>query len=289
MHNGENSAMDSGVGVVRSHQRRSDRVAIAIQIEIAGTDLMGSDFAETAKTESVNRFGASIVTKASLGPDQQVYLRRAGNRAEALARVIGQIGVKDGMNVYGVVLENTGHAFWGINFPIPEEEQPPTVRMLLECNACQTREVVYLGELELDVFNASGSMSRACNTCRQWSLWKQTQHEVVDGPLSAPEAAAAAEPQKRPNRRKHVRMEMRMMACIKYPGRPQEVVNTADISRGGMRFYSKTGYPKGAWIEVAMPYTPSAANIFVAGRIVHAEKSQKPGFNDYGVEYVKNR
>jgi hypothetical protein len=161
--------------------------------------------------------------------------------------------------------------------------------MLLECNACETREVVYLGELELDVFEANKSISRACNGCKQWTLWKQTQHEVTPPkPVEQERAAASAVAAKPSNRRKHVRMSMRMMACIKQPGTPEQVVNTADVSRGGMRFYSKHEYPKGAWIEVAMPYTPSAANIFVAGRIVHAQKSKKDGMFEYGVEYVKS-
>jgi hypothetical protein len=264
-------------------QRRSDRISIAISIEIAGTDLMGADFVETAKTESVNRYGAAILVVKSLGPDQQLYLRRAGDRAEAVARVIGQIGVKNGLNLYGVMLENTGSDFWGIKFPISEDEESPTVRMLLECNACEAREIVHLGELELDVFQANNSISRSCGSCRQWTLWKQTQYDQPGTKAVAEEAA----PAKPANRRKHVRMSMRMTACIKLPGRPEEVVNTADVSRGGMRFASKNQYTKCAWIEVAMPYTPGAANIFVAGRIAHAEKSKREGLFEYGVEYVK--
>ncbi len=266
-------------------QRRSDRVSIAISIEIAGTDLMGADFVETAKTESVNRYGAAILVVKSLGPDQQLYLRRAGNRAEATARVIGQIGVKNGLNLYGVMLENAGTDFWGIKFPISDDEQSPTVRMLLECNACQAREIVQLGELELDVFQANNSISRSCTGCRQWTLWKQTQYEQSGAKaVEVEEAPVAAKPA---NRRKYARMSMRMTACIKLPGRPEEIVNTADVSRGGMRFTSKNQYTKCAWIEVAMPYTPGAANIFVPGRIAHAEKSKREGLFEYGVEYVK--
>ncbi len=269
-------------------QRRSDRVLIAIPIEIAGTDLMGSDFVESAKTESINRFGAAILVVQSLGPDQQLYLRRAGNSTEAVARVIGQIGVKNGLNLYGVMLENAGSDFWGIKFPIPDDEQAPTVRMLLECNACGNREVVYLGELEIDVFEANNSISRSCGNCRQWTLWKQTQHDQAADKreVAQEQAQASAKPV---NRRKHVRMAMRMTACIKLPGRSDEIVDTADVSRGGMRFLSKNTYTKGAWIEVAMPYTPSAANIFVPGRVVHAQKSKREGLTEYGVEYVKNK
>jgi hypothetical protein len=155
--------------------------------------------------------------------------------------------------------------------------------MLLECNACQAREIVQLGELELDVFQANNSISRSCSSCRQWTLWKQTQYDQP-GTKAVAEAPAPAKPA---NRRKHIRTSMRMTACIKLPGRPEEIVNTADVSRGGMRFASKNQYTKCAWIEVAMPYTPGAANIFVPGRIAHAEKSKREGLFEYGVEYVR--
>lgn len=249
---------------------------------------MGSDFVESAVTESVNHYGAAILVEKSLGPDQQLFLSRAGNRAEAIARVIGQIGVKGGLNLYGIVLENAGSNFWGIKFPVPEDEEAPTVRMLLECNACETREIAYLSELELDVFQANKSISRSCGTCKQWTLWKQTLHDAPGPkiPATPVEPAPAA---KVSNRRKHARMTMRMTACIKQPGRIEEVVDTADVSRGGMRFMSKHSYTKGAWIEVAMPYTPSAANIFVPGRVVHAQNSKREGVHEYGVEYVKSK
>jgi hypothetical protein len=39
-------------------------------------------------------------------------------------------------------------------------------------------------------------------------------------------------------------------------------------------------------VEVSVPFSPGAANIFCAARIEHAEKEQVAGPTSYGVAYI---
>ena len=57
------------------------------------------------------------------------------------------------------------------------------------------------------------------------------------------------------NKRKHVRVQVKMKACIRHPGFEEEIVEVKDVSRGGFSFVSSKGYIEGSRIEVAVPYS----------------------------------
>jgi PilZ domain-containing protein len=97
---------------------------------------------------------------------------------------------------------------------------------------------------------------------------------VAMAPASAPTPTPpAATPEKqvhskdRDNRRKHGRTRVNFKACIRRAGSPDDVVACEDMSRGGIRFKSPKQYFKQALIEVAVPYTPGEAAIFVPAQI----------------------
>lgn len=79
---------------------------------------------------------------------------------------------------------------------------------------------------------------------------------------------------------------MRTTGCIGPVGLNADVVDVMNVSRGGVCFRSVRVYPQDTWVQVAVPYTANAANIFVAGRIVRSRKLID-GLVEYGVEYVK--
>ena len=60
-----------------------------------------------------------------------------------------------------------------------------------------------------------------------------------------------------------------------------------DISPIGMCFRSKRRYDTDATIEVAVPYSPDAANIFLPARVVYWEEMPKAGLFRHGTEYRK--
>ena len=82
-----------------------------------------------------------------------------------------------------------------------------------------------------------------------------------------------------------MRLKTRLTACIRQPGADDELAVCEDISPVGMCFRSKRRYDADAPIEVAVPYSPDAANIFLPARIVYSEEMPKAGLFRHGTEY----
>jgi hypothetical protein len=91
------------------------------------------------------------------------------------------------------------------------------------------------------------------------------------------------------NKRKHVRVHVKMKACIRHPGFEEEIVEVKDLSRGGLSFVSSKTYMEGSRIEVAVPYSMGKANIFVAARINRAQEFPGKRPTKYGAQYIRFR
>lgn len=217
-----------------------------------------------------------------MAPNQTITLSRPGLRKEAIARVVGQTGIRLKGHIYGVQCVDSNANIWGIAFPPVPEASRAASRVLLRCPACRATEVAYLDEIESDVFHNNGYLLRACKHCSDWTRWTVVP---ADGEAGNPEPAVRSS-HRTANRRKHIRLKTKMVACIRDPGAKEDVVPVADVSRGGIRFFSQRKYHPGAWIEVSVPYTRDTANIFVPGRIAWATLSQPGGFHEYGVRYI---
>jgi hypothetical protein len=289
--------------------RRSDRVSISIPVEIFGADFSGEHFVEQSRTVLVSRHGATVVMSRKLGPDLELILRRPGTKKEALVRVVGQIGGQHDGYIYGLALMDQNVNLWNIYFPALTEGQTAVGRALLECGRCKSREIVYMDEVEAEVFEANLCLQRSCSQCGHSSIWKPVPGELVDeAPAPAAEAAggepaeaaangapgagATEAPLAEPvppvvSRRKNLRIKSNMPACIRQPGFDEEVVTCEDVSRGGLCFKSPKRYFLGSRIEVAIPYAAGAANIFVPARIVYTQELSKEGVYKYGVSYLK--
>ena len=63
------------------------------------------------------------------------------------------------------------------------------------------------------------------------------------------------------NKRKHVRVQVKMKACIRHPGFDEEIVEVKDVSRSGFSFVSSKGYIEGSRIEVAVPYSGGSKHL----------------------------
>ena len=83
-----------------------------------------------------------------------------------------------------------------------------------------------------------------------------------------------------------MRIRSNICVCIRQPGFDDLVVNSEDVSRGGLCFKSNKQYIVGSRVDVAMPYAAGAANIFVPARIVHAQRLFEEGLVKYGISYV---
>ena len=114
-------------------------------------------------------------------------------------------------------------------------------------------------------------------------------------PQSEPQAAAFTAPSlagEKPaapgaNRRKHPRVKVDYSACVRVPGRADDVVQCEDMSKGGLRFKSRQRYFAQSLIEVAVPFQPGQPAIFVPAQIVFAEELPEQRLFRCGVQYLK--
>src|SRR5208282_980444 len=173
--------------------RRSDRISISIPVEIFGADFTGEHFVEHCRTVVVSRHGATIIVSRKLAADLELILKRPGTKKEALVRVVGQIGGQHEGYVYGLALMDHSVNLWNIYFPDLEDSQSAVGRALLECGRCKNREIVYMNEVEAEVFEANLALQRNCGLCGNSSVWKPVPGELKDEP-PVPQPGAASGP-----------------------------------------------------------------------------------------------
>lgn len=278
-------------------ERRSDRVSLTLLLEASGRDIHGREFKEPATTLLINRTGAVIVGGMDLAPDQTIHLRRQApseTHRQGMVRVVGQFGRQKEGYLYGIEILDDAADLWGVEFPPVAQTPEAVARMLLECTYCGTREVVYLNEIELRGFEANRGTARHCKTCRVPSIWTQAPHEDVKklaSQASRKRRAANAEgevPESGERRaRERTRLKTRLTACIRQAGADDELAVCEDISPLGMCFRSKRRYEAETLIEVAVPYAPDSANIFLPARVIYSEGIPKAGLFRHGTEYRK--
>jgi hypothetical protein len=276
--------------------RRSDRVSLTLLLEVSGKDSFGKEFKEPARTLLINRGGAVIVLDRDLKAEQQIHLRRQAAHESHRAsdvRVVGQFGREKDGYLYGVEILDSNNDLWGIDFPPIAESEEAVARMLLECSYCRSREVAYLNELDLRGFETNRGIARHCKTCGVPSIWTQAPHEDEkklaarargrrgpDGKDELPEGGEQRE-------RTRIRLKTRLTACVRQAGSDDELAVCEDISAIGMCFRSKRRYDSQSAIQVAVPYSPDAANIFLPARVIYSEEMPKAGLFRHGTEYSR--
>lgn len=273
--------------------RRTDRVSLTLLLEVTGKDTAGRDFKEPAKTLLINASGGVVILNRELRNDQTIHLRRQSPteaHREADVRVVGQFGQQKDGYLYGVEILDSNNDLWAVEFPPVGESEKAVARMLLECTYCRSREVSYLNELELRGFETNRGIARHCKSCGVPSIWVQAPHED-EKKVSARSTRRRAEPptsvlaEGEQRERERMRVQTRLTACIRQAGADDELAVCEDISPIGMCFRSKRRYDANAQIQVAVPYAPNAANIFLPARVVYSEEIPKAGLFRHGTEY----
>ena len=105
---------------------------------------------------------------------------------------------------------------------------------------------------------------------------------------AAPVPERAVSPERRENRRKHIRTRVTFKGCVRFRGIEEETVECENISKGGLCFRSRKQYPEDAQIEVAAPYEPGTPAIFVSAQIRHVEKVPGGNMFRHGVAYLRS-
>lgn len=273
-------------------RRSSDRVSLFNAIRVTGKDAAGESFSVEARTALVTMHGAAIIINRELASDTKVVIRCYGTDTDAEARVVGKIEKHAEGDLYGVQFLDPAVNPWNIKFPSTGPPPLAVGRLLLHCGDCQRRELVYVDEMELEVFAANQCITRTCPACAKPTVWKATPQEAsTDGtPAGATEGVepgSAALVPRTHNDRNFIRVRMKLRACIRHPESGDDVVECLDVSRGGLCFISSKTYTKGAQIEAAVPYLPGQANIFTRAKIANVRPAaDKEGSNKYGVSYT---
>ena len=270
--------------------RRTDRVSLTLLLEASGMNSRGEEFKSPARTLLINRGGAVIILDQELAPEQFVHLQRRApheSHRHGQVRVVGEFGRQKEGFLYGIEMPDPTMDLWGVEFPAIAESTEAVARMLLECSYCRSREVAHLNELELRAFETNRGIARHCKTCGVPSIWTQAPHEDED--KLAPRRRRASDPGAPANGeqrdRQRMRLKTRLTACIRQAGADDELAVCEDISPVGMCFRSKRRYAADAAIDVAVPYSPDAANIFLPARVVYSEEMPKAGLFRHGTEY----
>jgi PilZ domain len=264
--------------------RRSDRVWTELPVQISGEDGTGRAFVDEVRTSAVSRHGAMVVIERKLMPNQELILRCLATGRECEARVVGSIRKEQQKSYYGIELLDHEIDLWGIEFPPPGESKGSVGRILLQCVPCKTQEVAYLNDFELEVLEANESLSRRCKRCGDMTTWKK---------LAAQEAApAGAKPAavRKADLRREPRREIRVTACVRcYQFGKDDLVDTRNVSRGGLCFASSRVYAPGWEIDVAVPYSTGGGNIFLSGKIARVQYLQTEKVKLYGVAYTHKK
>jgi hypothetical protein len=273
--------------------RSSDRVALVIQIQIFGSDVEGRAYSEAAHTLEVSRNGALIIVDRNLTPQDEILIRRESTGKETPAQIVGQVRKEPGGFVYGLKLLDPSIDLWDITFVPLSEAEKAVLRTLLECAKCRLREVVYLEEFETEVFHAHRYIYHACKRCRESTIWNEASYEPTErkSEVHEPTPAPAPEPGPAPrtrNERRHNRINCHLRACIRYKQHFQEeILEVNDVSRGGVSFTTRKYLAPGTKLEIAIPYSPGMANIFISAEVVRLKAIPDKNIYDCGVAYLK--
>ena len=283
-----------------SERRAGYRVHAALPVQIRGIDSSGKPYCMVALSEVITRDGGLIVTSVSLATGAHVTMARGSNEAEA--KVVALVRFLDQSNAYGIRFLGDAPSFWGIQVWDGKPE-PPAGRVVLQCSECKNSSVLELGEVDMVVMECVPVLGHFCSNCNTETLWEPPQSLSDD--LLVTGSAVFSMPTQRHTMRQQQQTRpggtreqrrfrrvalQRVRACIRSVGRTEDVTSVMDFSRGGLRFTSTVDYQAGKRLEVAVPYTPGAGNIFVWAKVVRVllrARGDLPGV--YACEYLNKQ
>ena len=270
-------------------KRRSDRVSVEFPIEVVGSDATGADFLDKTRAVLVSKHGGKIVLDRVLPPEQEITVLCTSTGKEAVARVVGRVGEGAEGHYYGIAFLDLDVNLWDIEFAGLSESEKAAARVLLECAACHARKVTCLDVPEAEVLEANQRISMFCNQCLNATIWFPSPASAIPqepGVEQQTVAQKSSQPTKVIDKRKEKRLRLSVAVCIRDVQLGEEITETVDISRAGFCFKSRKRYRVGSLLQAAFPYAPTQANIFITGRIAHAEESSEKGVFSYGVATI---
>lgn len=232
------------------------------------------EFEEETVTVNINQHGACIALSQSLEPDQVVRVTNLRNGHEQDFRVVGLVSQVFGAHgEWGMELNDPSIDFWGVKFtPPPESIQP---KVLIECQACSKAVLVTVSRLEYDLLLHTGLISRHCEQCGETTRWQPSDQP----PVAWTEAKVEVHHERRMTRR--IRLAMRLQ--LQNEAGQSEIVQTMDVSKGGLCFFSKKPYRVGELVTIFLPSRERKDLTETKGRVIWGRTV--PSGRLYGVSY----
>jgi hypothetical protein len=268
--------------VIDYKARQSERITLALPIQVTGSSLFSDVFNCDGWTEVVSETGARIRLAQNLSSDQEITVRCVETGREAAARVVARVGGRSKQGVYGIMLPGPEAPPWGITFPHRGDSVGAVGRIVLECLSCHSRELVYLDAFELEVLETNEVLSRFCRRCTDSTIWRKAFE-----PSPSAEAVPEDSPWSGQERRRELRREIRTLACIRSYKHGEELVKVRNVSRSGICFEGRRAYHVEWVIDVAIPFSSGGGNIFLPARIACVQTISPDGLALFGAEYTR--
>lgn len=101
-----------------SFRRRSQRIPLAMPVEVSGRDASGDSFRFTTTATNLNRNGATLHVNRDLPIDSEIVLQNSRG-ARTAARIVARVNIVQDLCSYGVEFVGADGVqdFWGISFP----------------------------------------------------------------------------------------------------------------------------------------------------------------------------
>jgi len=262
---------ETGSPTAPEQKRGSERVFLRIPIRVEGKDAAGQPFAESTFTLVINRNGARISLKRPVRAGDELRITNPQTQMSCPFRVVRAAGqsLTEGPE-WGVECLEPDLNFWGISFPKaatapPEEEK---VDALLECSACQFRE---LASLALDQYRsliAHSFLNRRCPRCQVATEWRFgfVEAEREEAP-SAPNVLSTAEPSGM-HQRGAKRVTVKLPVRIRVQDGTEEIAKTENLSRTGVCFISRQIMQVGDIVKLTVGYAPGTNETEIAARVM---------------------
>ena len=99
------------------NQRRSQRIVLAVPLEVPGIRLNGKRFIENSKTLVISAHGGLILLREAVNKEQILTIRNLQTLEELRCLVVDICQGQDGMNEVGVQFVGGSSRFWRVSFP----------------------------------------------------------------------------------------------------------------------------------------------------------------------------
>jgi len=99
------------------NQRRSQRIVLAVPLEVSGVRPNGKRFTENTKTLIISAHGGLIQLREAVNKEQILTIRNLQTLEDLRCLVVDICQGQDGMNEVGVEFVDGSARFWRVSFP----------------------------------------------------------------------------------------------------------------------------------------------------------------------------